>query len=101
MIAPIMRGYTNAPGPATMNMPHYMFYAPGVKDADIGGHGFSHQYPCILNMSQGRDDYIILLVGKTEKAKILLQSKDLLAQLCSYRNYLCTTAATRSRTPVT
>jgi len=28
MIAPIMRGYTSAPEPARMNMPHYMFYAP-------------------------------------------------------------------------
>jgi hypothetical protein len=51
-------------------------------------------------MNQGRDDYIILLVGETEKAKILVDSKDMLAQLCSYRDYLCTTAATRARTPV-
>jgi hypothetical protein len=100
MIAPIMRGYTSAPGPVTMNMPHYMFYAPGAKDADIGGHGFSKQYPFILDMSPGRDDYIILLVGEAEKAKILEDSKDLLADLCSYREYLCTTAATRARTPV-
>ena len=100
MIAPIMRGYTNAPTPVTMNMPHYMFYAPNVKDTDIGGNGFSKQYPFILNMSGGRDDYIILLVGETEKAKILLDSKDLLAQLCSYRDYLCSTEATRARTPV-
>ena len=99
MIAPIMRGYTNAPQPMTMNMPHYMFYAPGVKDADIGGHGFSKQYPFILAMSPGRDDYIILLVGEAEKEKIVQQSKDLLAQLCSYREYLCTTEATRARTP--
>jgi len=51
-------------------------------------------------MNTGRDDYIILLVGETEKAKIVLDSKDLLAELCSYRDYLCTTAATRARTPV-
>lgn len=100
MIAPLMRGYTKAPEPVTMNMPHYMFYAPNVKDADIGGNGFSKQYPFILSMVQGRDDYIIVLVGETERAKILLESKDLLADLCSYRNYLCTTAATRARTPV-
>lgn len=100
MIAPIMRGYTGAPGPVTMNMPHYMFYAPGVKDADIGGYGFSKQYPFILGMSKGRDDYIILLVGQAEKAKILEDSKDLLHDLCSYRNYLCTTPETRARTPI-
>ena len=51
-------------------------------------------------MNPGRDDYIILLVGETEKATILLDSKDMLAQLCSFRDYLCTTAATRARTPV-
>jgi len=64
------------------------------------GNGFSQQYPFILNMNPGRDDYIILLVGETEKATILLDSKDMLAQLCSFRNYLCTTSATRARTPV-
>src|SRR5262249_8943336 len=99
MIAPLMRGFVRS-GVATMNMPHYMFYAPNVKDADLGGHGFSKQYPFILSMKSGRDDYIILLVGEAEKARILEESKDLLAELCSYRNYLCTTEATRARTPV-
>lgn len=100
MLAPVMRGYTAAPRPVTMNMPHYMFYAPGVKDEDIGGHGFDKQHPFVLSMSFGRDDYIILLVGEAEKAKILQDSRDLLNDLCSYRNYLCTTSETRSRTPI-
>ena len=99
MIAPVMRGYTKRPEPVTMNMPHYMFYAPGVKNSDIGGKGFG-QYPFILSMSPGHDDYIIVLVGEAEKAKILSDSKELLADLCSYRQYLCTTPATRARTPV-
>jgi len=81
-----------------MNMPHYMFYAPGVTDAGIGGKPFS-LYPFMLRMSPGRDDVIILLVGKMEKAAILSDSKDLLADLCSYRSYLCTTAATRAQKP--
>ena len=100
MVAPVMRGYTAARQPVTMNMPHYMFYAPGVKDEDIGGHGFDKQHPFVLSMSSGRDDYIILLVGEAEKAKILDDAKDLLNDLCSYRTYLCTTSETRSRTPV-
>jgi hypothetical protein len=62
------------------------------------GVGFS-LYPFMLRMSPGRDDVIILLVGETEKAAILAESKELLADLCSYRNYLCTTAATRARMP--
>jgi len=98
MIAPVMRGWTSRPEPVTMNMPDYMFYAPGVTDADIGGKPFS-LYPFMLRMSPGRDDVIILLVGETEKAAILSESKDLLADLCSYRNYLCTTAATRAQMP--
>jgi len=100
MIAPIMRGYTSGSEPVTMNMPHYMFYAPGLKDADIGGHGFSKEYPFMLAMSHGRDDYIILLVGEAEKTRILQESRALLEDLCSYRRYLCTTAETRARTPV-
>ena len=99
MIAPVMRGYTHGPIPATMNMPHYMFYAPNVKDKDIGGNSFG-QYPFVSSMSPGRDDYITMLVGETEKAKILLESKDLVAELCSYREYLCTTDATRACTPL-
>ena len=100
MLAPVMRGYTRGPEPMTMNMPHYMFYAPNVKNSDIGGNGFSKQYPFVLSMFAGRDDYIILLVGEAEKEKILADSKGLLTDLCSYRDYLCTTAATRARTPV-
>jgi hypothetical protein len=98
MIAPVMRGWTDRAEPVTMNMPHYMFYAPGVTDADIGGKPFS-AYPFMLKMSTRRDDVIILLVGETEKAAILSESKDLLTDLCSYRSYLCTTSATRARLP--
>jgi hypothetical protein len=98
MIAPVMRGWTDKAEPVTMNMPHYMFYAPGVSDADIGGKPFS-LYPFMLRMSPGRDDVIIMLVGETEKAAILSESKDLLSDLCSYRSYMCTTPATRARMP--
>jgi hypothetical protein len=100
MIAPIMRGVddTNVPEPKTMNMPHYMIYAPGVSNADIGGKPIS-MYPFMLSMSPGRDDFIIMLVGQTEKAGILAEFKDLLADLCSYRDYLCTNARTRMDLP--
>jgi len=81
-----------------MNMPHYMFYAPNVKNADIGGKPLS-QYPFMLSMSPGRDDYLIMLVGEAEKAKILIEHKDLLADLCSYREFLCTNDTTRMQMP--
>jgi hypothetical protein len=99
MIAPVMRGFTNKPDPQTMNMPHYMFYAPGVKNKDIGGAGFG-MYPFILSMGPGRDDVIIMLVGETEKAKIISEQTALLNDLCAYKQYMCTTAETRARTPV-
>lgn len=101
MLAPIMRtfGDSNVVDPFTMNMPHYMFYAPNVKDADIGGKPFS-QYPFVLSMSPGRDDVIILFAGEMEKAKILADSKDLLKELCSYRDFLCTSEKTRTQMPV-
>ncbi|HVH87703.1 MAG TPA: hypothetical protein VM912_13330, partial [Terriglobales bacterium] len=95
MIAPIMRGY---PGPKTMNLPHYMFYAPGVINADIGGKPYSH-YPFVLDMSPGRDDVIIMLAGETEKREILWQSKSLPTDLCKYREFLCTTPETQVRMP--
>jgi hypothetical protein len=101
MLAPIMRtfGDSKVVDPFTMNMPHYMFYAPNVKDADIGGKPFS-QYPFVLSMSPGRDDVIILFAGETEKGKILSESTDLLNELCSYRNFLCTNEKTRTQMPV-
>jgi len=90
MIAPLMRTYPapNATEVTTMSLPHYMFYAPNLKDADIGGKPGS-QYPFILPQGPGPHDVIILPVGETEKATIVSQSKDLLDELCSYRKYLC------------
>ena len=94
MIAPFMRTYP-APGAAevvTISMPHYMFYAPNVKDADIGGKPLS-PYPFVLSQGPGPHDVIILLVGQAEKTKILADSADLLSELCSYRTFLCLASA--------
>ena len=68
-------------------LPHYMFYAPNVKDSDSGG---------TLVSSTVR---MIGAMGETEKAKILLEFKDLLADLCSYRDYLCTDDKTHMQMP--
>lgn len=70
MTAPLMRSHP-APGAVevmTMITPHFMFYAPNIKDADIGGKPFS-PYPFILPQGPGPHDVIILLVGETEKAR--------------------------------
>jgi hypothetical protein len=90
MTAPLMRSYPvpNATEVVTFSGPHYMFYAPNVKDADIGGKPFS-PYPFMLPQGPGAHDVIILSVGEAERAKILADSHDLLNELCSYRKYLC------------
>jgi hypothetical protein len=90
MLAPLMRTYPQ-PGSkdlVTMPMPHYMFYAPGVANQDIGGKPFS-EHPFILNAAGGPHGYIILLAGEAERAKILAEHQALLKQLCDYRAYLC------------
>jgi len=93
MTAPLMRSYPapNATDVMTMTLPHYMFYAPSVKNTDIGGEPGS-QYPFVLPQGPGPHDVIILLIGETEKAKILAESADLLKELCTYRKYLCLNA---------
>ena len=90
MTAPLMRSYPfpEATEVMTMSMPHYMFYAPNVKNADIGGKPLS-PYPFVVPQGPGPHDVIVLLVGEAEKAKILADSNDLLNDLCSYRKYLC------------
>src|ERR1700734_1455401 len=52
MLAPIMRVYTGMPGDEhvmTMSMPHYMFYAQNIKDADIGTDPNSQYGPWLVN----------------------------------------------------
>jgi hypothetical protein len=97
MVAPIMR----AVGPPdmkvhTMAMPHLMFYAPGITDEDIGAvpnlsDPSSLLYPFIDRQGNAEQSYMIQLVGEAEKAKILADEKDLLHDLCAYRDVLCLT----------
>jgi hypothetical protein len=44
-------------------------------------------YPFIFE--QGPQGYMILLLGEKERAKVLEGSKGLMADLCSYRDFLC------------
>ena len=46
-----------------------------VKNTDIGGEPDS-QYPFVLPQGPGPHDVIILLIGETERAKILAESAD-------------------------
>ena len=64
-----------------------MFYAPNVKDADIGGKPLS-VHPFVLPQGPGLYDVIVVLVGQNERAKVVADSTDLLSELCSYRKFL-------------
>jgi hypothetical protein len=88
MLAPVMRTYVEPSSrePTTMIAPHYMFYAPNVTDADIGGRPGSGG-PFML--STGPHGLIFLGAGAAKKQEILAQSRDLLAELCAYRSVLC------------
>jgi hypothetical protein len=100
MLAPLMRSYPNPDlkdnRVTTMSMPHHMIYAPNLTDADIGGAPPPSPYPFIFE--QGPQGYMILLLGESEKARVLSDSKELLADLCAYRKVLCLSA---SRSPST
>ncbi|HEX9447075.1 MAG TPA: hypothetical protein VF920_03820, partial [Dongiaceae bacterium] len=95
MVGPVMRTV----GPPdmkirTMPMPHLMFYAPGITNADIGAvpnlsDPASLMYPFIDKQGNAEQSYMIQLVGATEKAKILADEKGLIADLCKYRDVLC------------
>jgi hypothetical protein len=87
MVAPIMRAYDDAsPTVLTMSIPHYMFYAPYISEADIGGNSPSGG-PMILGDGKGPHGYIIIPAGKMEKAKIMEENKELLKRLTDYQSY--------------
>lgn len=95
MIGPIMRTI----GPPdrkvmSMAMPHLMFYAPNLTNEDIGAKVDFAVPESLLNPfvdKQGiaEHSYIIQMIGAAEKAKILENEKQLLADLCAYRDVLC------------
>jgi len=95
MVAPVMR--TGGPPDMqvhTMAMPHLMFYAPHVTNADIAAHPDLHDhssllYPFIDRQGNDEQSYMIQLLGATEKAGVLATEKPLIDALCAYRSVLC------------
>ena len=91
MTAPLMRTYPNPDFSdktvVTMSMPHIMYYAPNLTDADIGGVPPQSPYPFIFE--QGPQGYMIQLIGETERKQIVADNAGLLSELCAYRSYLC------------
>jgi hypothetical protein len=92
MLAPMFRTYTNPDVEVnkvgTTNAPHYMFYAPGVSNEDIGGKLMS-EHPFLLNLTPGPHGYIIQFVGQAEKKAINEEYAEMLARLCELREVYC------------
>jgi len=101
MLAPIMRVYTGKPGDKTvmtMNMPHYMFYAPYITDADAGttdlsGPALINSGNTVLGDGKGPHGYFIMAANADESAKILEAGKGLLKRLADYSPYFKVDAA--------
>jgi len=97
MLAPVMRVYTGKPGDntvRTMNMPHYMFYAPYISNADVGIDPNSEYGPVVVNSGnavlgagKGPEGYIIMAANEKETAKILEDGKNLLKRLATWSPY--------------
>jgi hypothetical protein len=89
MLSPILR--TGNPGPQILNYPHYMFYAPGMKNEDVSGEGHSRVHHWVDNdyMFDAKNAYMMHAVGAAERAAINLEFKDLIEQLCSIRKEFC------------
>jgi hypothetical protein len=96
MLAPIMRTYpggtTKIRNVITMSMPHYMFDAPYLTNADLGCS--QQDWPVVINPGalflgerKSPYGYIILPAGETEKAKIISENKELLKRLIAYKPY--------------
>ena len=91
MVAPLMRFYVSFDPSRkekhTMAMPHVMYYAPNLSNADFGGVQAPSPYPFILE--QGPHGYFIKNLGEKETADIETSEAALVRDLCSYRSVLC------------
>lgn len=95
MLAPLMRVYTGTPPDnqvMTMNMPHYMFYAPYMNNTDIGGDTTNGPFVnnpdnAVLGDRKGPYGFIIMPAGKSEQAQIVKDGSDLLKRLAAYKSY--------------
>jgi hypothetical protein len=101
MLGPVMRTYPATPAEhnvITMHMPHYMFYAPYLTNADIGNIPDGQQdgpfvvspEDMFLGKRKAPYGYIIVPAGETEKAKIIADNKVLLKRLADYKPFFKT-----------
>ena len=100
MLAPVMRAYAANSGDKkinTISVPHSMFYAPYLTNADLGISFGSHQNFILGNpgdyvLGKGKGPYgnIIFPVTDEEKAAIVKDNEDLIKRLIDYKPYFKT-----------
>lgn len=99
MLGPVMRVYPATPADhkvMTMHMPHYMFYAPYMENADIGnipdgqadGPVLINPEAMFLGKKKAPYGYIILPAGEKERAKIIADNQALLKRLADYKSFM-------------
>lgn len=91
MLSPVVRTYVDAEASdqvTTWNVPHYMFYAPGISNEEIGGKPMS-QHPYVLNRSPGPHGYIIKFAGEKERAAITEEHSKMIERVCQVRDVYC------------
>ena len=93
MLAPLLRTHQPDGQIVNMMMPHFMFFAPGLDNKDIGGVWDGHT-PWVIDSGNILDkkhsifNFIILPVGDTEKGAIIEGNIDLLRRLGEYKSCL-------------
>lgn len=92
MLAPIHRTYLNPDEEdrvVTLNLPHVMYYAPGVSNKDIGGVTPSPDTPYPFVILPGPHGYMIQQLGRKEKDAITKAYAGMLARLCNLKDAWC------------
>jgi hypothetical protein len=93
MTAPLMRAYASRDLAdrmvRTMSMPHVMYYAPGVTDADVGGGPPPPLGPYPFVAHPGPHGNLMQFLGEAERGAIVSRERPLLGALCAYRTVLC------------
>jgi hypothetical protein len=93
MLGPVLRTHQDDGKIVNMVMPHFMFYAPGVDNTDIGGVWDGHTPFAIgngniLDKKHSIFNFIIIPAGDMEKGAIIEANIDLLRRLGEYKSCL-------------
>ena len=91
MLSPVLRTYFEpevSERVGTVNVPHVMYYAPEVSNANIGAAPVpGSMYPFVI--LRGHHGYMIQFLGVSERAAINQEYQEMLARLCAIKEVWC------------